>query len=418
MVDSGRYGISVDIGTTNITIHLSTLEDDHLLNELTIPNPQREYGEEIISRIDFARKPENASILTNNVRESVNDGITRILQESECERGLVDSIIVVGNTVMHHLFFGLSTDSLLIPPYRAEHKNAILINSSEVGLNLHDETLCYSPPLIESFVGADAVAMMVASGFLDADTNRVSIDVGTNTEIAVLNEGEVWIASAASGPAFEGMSIECGTPGDVGAISRVLIDPNDGRPHLEVLGGGKPIGICGTGVISAIASMLETGVLFSRGSFNRGRSTPWLVTDQTIIHYVLAKAHESASNTSIILTQPDVRMIQQSKASIRAALELVMQKAKIDPIDVGTLYLTGVFGFGLVLDDAIRIGLLPEMPSTETNQVRGGASLGADLLHKPDIRKHAEKLVTEAHHIELTDNPEFKEKFVQYLPFP
>lgn len=418
MVDSERYGISVDIGTTNITFHLSNLEDGFLVKEVTVPNPQREHGEEIISRIDFARKSENASILTNIVRESVNDGISRILQESECDRKEVDSVVVVGNTVMHHLFFGLSTDSLLKPPYTAEDKNSILVKSTEVGLDLHDETLCYSPPVIESFVGADAVAMMIASGFIDSDSRLVSIDVGTNTEIAAINEGEIWIASAASGPAFEGMSIECGTPGDDGAISRVLIDPQDSRPHCEVIGGGKPVGICGTGVISAIASMLEAGILFARGSFNRGRSTPWLVTDDMIIHYILATSSESATNSKIILTQPDVRMLQQSKASIRAALGMVLQNARLDPSDVDTLYLTGVFGSGLVLDDAIRIGLLPVMENAKVKQARGGASIGADLLHKQEFRKHAEQLVSETNYIELTDNPLFKRKFTENIPFP
>lgn len=418
VVDSDRFGISVDIGTTNITLHLTNLDNAKLLNEITIRNPQREYGEEIISRIDFARKPENASVLTSLVRQCVNEGISRILQDSSCDRRSIDSVVVVGNTVMHHLFYGLSTSPLLIPPYRAEQKNSILIKASEVDLKLHDDAVCYSPPLIESFVGADAVAMMIASGFLDSDSSLVSIDVGTNTEIAALNEGEIWVASAASGPAFEAMSIECGRPGDEGAISRVLIDPNDGRPTIEVLGGGKPNGICGTGVISAIASMLEIGVLFSRGSFNQGRETPWLVTDQTIIHYILATAPESATNSPVILTQPDVRMIQQSKASIRAASELVLQNAQLDPFDVGTLFLTGVFGSDLVLDDIVRIGMLHEMPDAEVRQVRGGASLGADLLHSPDIQKQAEKLVSKTNHIELTDNPEFKKKFTQHLPFP
>jgi uncharacterized 2Fe-2S/4Fe-4S cluster protein (DUF4445 family) len=418
MVDSGRYGISVDIGTTNITIHLTSLDDAELLKEITLRNPQREYGEEIISRIDFARKPENASILTSLVRQSVNDGISHIFQESKCERKAVDSVVVVGNTVMHHLFFGLSTVSLLKPPYKAEHKDSILIKASEVDLNFHDDTVCYSPPLIESFVGADAIAMMVASGFLDSDSSLVSIDVGTNTDIAAINAGEIWVASAASGPAFEGMSIECGTPGDDGAISRVLIDSNDYSPHIEVLGGGKPNGICGTGVISAIASMLETGLLFSRGSFDRKLKTPWLVTDQTILHYILAGASESASNKAIILTQPDVRMIQQSKASIRAALSMVLQKTKLDPADVNTLYLTGVFGSGLILDDAVRIGLLPEMPAAELIQEHGGASLGADLLHKREFQKLAKRLVAETNYIELADNPEFKHKFAENLPFP
>ncbi len=412
------YGISVDIGTTNITFHLTNLEDGTLLKETSIRNPQREYGEEIISRIDFARKPENADILTRLIRESVNGGISDILQETDCDRNLIDSIVVVGNTVMHHLFYGLSTKSFRIPPYKAGFKNSITMKVTEVGLDLPDGTSCYSPPMLGSFVGADAVAMMVASGFIDSDYNLVAIDVGTNTEIAAINEGEIWITSAASGPAFEGMAIECGIPGDEGAISRVEIDPNDFKPHIEVIGGGKPTGICGTGVISTIASMLDTGILFTRGSFNRSRNTPWLVTNQTIIHYILATAHEASSHSSIILTQPDVRMIQQSKASIRAALELVLLKAGLDYQDVTTLYLTGVFGVGLVLDDAVRIGLLPEMPNADVRQERGGASLGANLLHKQEYREHAERLVAKAKHIELMNNAEFKKKFTKHLHFP
>ncbi|MHA3963771.1 MAG: ASKHA domain-containing protein [Candidatus Thorarchaeota archaeon SMTZ1-45] len=418
MVVSERYGISVDIGTTNITIHLSSLDYDRLLNEVTVTNPQRDYGEDIISRIDFARKLENASLLAEIVRERVNEGISQILQSANCDPKSIDSVVIVGNTVMHHLFFGLSTNSLLKPPYNAEHKNSILIKSSDVGLELHDNTLCYSPPIIESFVGNDAVAMMIASGFIDSDSSLVSIDVGTNTEIAVLNNGKIWIASAASGPAFEGMSIECGMPGEIGAICKVKIDPITFQPHYDVIGGGKPSGICGTGVVSAIATMLDTGILFARGSFNRSRNTPWLVTSGTIIHYILAKASETTTNSSIFLTQPDIRMIQQSKASIRAALSLVLENANLSPNEISTLYLTGVFGTGLVLEDAIRIGLLPEMNNAEIKQVCGGASIGADLLHKYEIRESAERLVSEVNHIELTNNPDFKRNFTENLPFP
>ncbi len=418
MVASNRYGVSVDIGTTNITIHLTSLVDNRFISELIFNNPQRDYGEEIISRIDFARNKENASILTRILRESVRDGVSRILEKSKCSPQLVDSVVIVGNTVMHHLYFGLSTNSLLRPPYVAEHKESITISSSDVDLDLHDESKCYSPPVIESFVGADAVATMLASGFTKSDSNIVSIDVGTNTEIAALNDGEVWIASAASGPAFEGMSIECGTAGESGAISRVRIDPTDFRPHYEVLGGGKPTGICGTGVVSAIASMLNCGILFSRGSFNKGRRIPWLVTDSTIIHYIIATASESATDSKIVLTQPDVRMIQQSKASIRAALGMVLQNARLMPWEISSLYLTGVFGTGLAMEDAIRIGLLPEMINADIKQVRGGASIGADLLHRQECRAAAEKLVAETNYIELTDNPEFKRKFTENLPFP
>jgi uncharacterized 2Fe-2S/4Fe-4S cluster protein (DUF4445 family) len=414
----GKYGISVDIGTTNITLQLTSLGDGSIREEIKLRNPQREFGEEVISRIDFARKRDDANVMMNLVRKTVNDGITRLTDMANCDRESVNSVVIVGNTVMHHLFFGLSTSTLLKPPYLAEHKGTILKKAAEVGIDLHANATCYSPPVIESYVGPDAVAMMLASGFFNSEMKLVSIDIGTNTEIAAINENEIWIASAASGPAFEGMSLECGTSGDVGAISRVSIDSLDSRPHIDVIGDEKPTGICGTGVISAIASMLESGILFSRGSFNREMKTPWLVTDTPIVHYVLATASESATESNIVLTQPDIRMIQQSKSSIRSALGIVLKQAKLNPADIDTLYLTGVFGSDLNISDAIQIGLLPDLVSVDVKQVKGGASIGANLMHHQNYQKQTEEIASIAKYIELTENPEFKKRFTENLAFP
>jgi uncharacterized 2Fe-2S/4Fe-4S cluster protein (DUF4445 family) len=164
--------------------------------------------------------------------------------------------------------------------------------------------------------------------------------------------------------------------------------------------------------------MLDTGILHPLGSFNRKLNSPWLVTDETITHYIIVSAPESATNSSIILTQPDIRMLQQSKASIRSALGQVLSKSKLDPDDVTTLYLTGVFGAGLDVSDAVRIGLFPEMNNADAVQVPGGASVGADLLHRKEYQELAEKLVSNANYIELTDNPEFKKAFTENLAFP
>jgi uncharacterized 2Fe-2S/4Fe-4S cluster protein (DUF4445 family) len=418
MTKSRRCGISVDIGTTNITLHLTNLDSGALIKETTFRNPQSDYGDEIISRIDFARSPDNAKLLTTIVRQSISDGIAKLLQDSMVDKDTIDSVVIVGNTVMHHLFFGLSTNSLLKPPYRAEYKDSMVTTSSKVGLTLKNDPFCYSPPLIESFIGADAVAMMLVSGFLETESGLVSIDVGTNTEIAAINDGKIWIASAASGPAFEGMSVECGTSGDEGAISKVCIDPSDLHPRYVTIGNRKATGICGTGVVSAIASMLETRVLLPRGSFDRSQKNPWLVTDEAITHYILAPAIETAINSHIILTQPDIRMLQQSKASIRSALSQVLQNARLDPDEVSTLFLTGVFGTGLSVPDAVRIGLFPEMANAEVIQVKSGASQGADLLHQENYREYANELVTKTNYIELTDNPAFKKEFTENLPFP
>jgi len=418
MANSESLGISVDIGTTNITLHLIDIESSNLLSELVVPNPQREFGEEIVSRMDFARNRENALKLTTSVRQTISNAIRKMVSEAKLIAKSVDSVVIVGNTTMHHLFFDLPTDSLMRPPYVAEYKDAILIHASDVDLPFAHETSCYSPPIIESYVGTDAIAMMIASGFPDSERNIISIDVGTNTELAIMTKENIWVASAASGPAFEGMSIQCGMPGDSGAIHSVKIDVPDLQPNYEVIGGGRPIGICGTGVVSAIASMLDAGILHPRGSFNRSISSPWLVLDSPIVHYVITVAHESSTGSSIVMTQPDVRMLQQSKAAIRAAFELLLEHANLISDDIHQLNLTGVFGSGLSFDAALRIGLFPVLSSSEVRQISGGAIQGADLLHVEKYRQNAERIASEAIHVNLTDNLEFKTKFAQFITFP
>ncbi|MFW9794152.1 MAG: ASKHA domain-containing protein [Candidatus Thorarchaeota archaeon] len=412
---SESLGISVDIGTTNITLHLVDMQSLQVLKEIHITNPQREFGEEIISRMDLAKDHESAQKLTSVVRRSIDNAI-QILTGDRI--GSVTSITIVGNTAMHHLFFDLPTDSLLKPPYEAENKDAILTNAIDVGLQLDAKVSCYSPPIIESYVGSDAIAMMITSGFPDSQENIVSVDVGTNTEIALLVNGNMWVASAASGPAFEGMSIQCGMPGDLGAIYSIEIQGLELQPMYRVIGDGKPSGLCGTGAVSAIAGMLDTGILLPRGSFDRTLTSPLLVLDSHIVHYILVPGHETATGSSIVITQPDVRMLQQSKAAIRGAFELLLDHAKVTSADIEQLNLTGVFGSDLSLNDAVRIGLFPELPSAELRQIVGGAVKGADLLHRDSYRQIAEQIAAEVTHVNLTDNPDFKAKFAQYLKFP
>jgi uncharacterized 2Fe-2S/4Fe-4S cluster protein (DUF4445 family) len=368
--------------------------------------------------MDAARDPEKANTLASLVRGSIANEMISMLVGAMQSSDAVQSIVIVGNTAMHHLFFNLSTDSLLKPPYNADHKNAILVTAPDVKLPFSRLTSCYSPPIIESYVGADAVAMMIETGFPESEKTTVSIDVGTNTEIAVLKDHKIWIASAASGPAFEGMSIQCGMPGNTGAISAVSISDKSLKPTLEVIGGGRPSGICGTGVVSAIASMLDMEILLPRGSFNRKLSSPWLVLDSTIVHYVLATHDESLTGSNIVLSQPDVRMLQQSKAAIRGAFDLLLDHADITPQDIQQLNITGVFGTGVSMDEAVRIGLFPELPSAEVHQFLGGAINGADLLHNEEYRSIAERITDETTHINLTDNPAFKERFAKSLEFP
>lgn len=419
MPPANDYGISVDIGTTHITLHLVRISDLHVVSERVVQNTQMQFGADIISRISYAiKKKENAKQLTSLIRAAIQDGIGTILNQQGLNPSFVKQVTIVGNTVMHHLFFDLTVNSLSKAPYTADDRDAIRTRAVNVGISILEQAECYSPPLVQSFIGTDAPAVLLASGFLEPKTNHIAIDVGTNTEIAVKSSHGMWIASAASGPAFEGMSMECGIPGDRGAISGVDIDQRTLRPTIEVMGGGKPRGICGTGAISALAAMLDRKIILPRGSFNRELNSRWLNLDTTTAYYILAGNKVSVTGQPIVISQPDVRMLQQSKAAIRGVLDLLLHKAGLEVKDVATLYLTGIFGSGLQIEDAYRIGMFPNFSKAKVVQYSKGASLGADLLMIPENRWKVEELVKKLNYIEMSDNPDFKSRYFASVPFP
>jgi len=413
------YGIAVDIGTTNITIQLIKLDDHTVHNQILMRNPQDRYGADIISRMRFSTiDPMNQKILVDLIRDAVKTGIEGVLEESKIQPPRVSDISIVGNTVMHHLFFDLLLDSLLRPPFKATNKDAISIPAHEVGLDFLTQAKCYSPPVVESFIGPDAVAVLIASNFLDTNEIRMTIDVGTNTEISIITPRGIWIASAASGPAFEGMATECGLGGEKGAINEVRIDSTTYQPTFSVIGDVRPRGLCGTGAVSVMASLLDTDLFLPRGSLNRDIKTKWLSLDTNVAKYILAFGDTTATGKDIFIAQTDLRMLQQSKAAIRGAIELLLKRSGYSAKDITEILLTGVFGSDLKIEDVYRIGMFPVFDRAKITQVRNGAVKGAGLLLTQKNRERVEKIVGEMNYIELSAEDEFKTFFLEFLPFP
>ncbi len=412
------YGIAVDIGTTNITIQLIKLDDNTLQNQILLRNPQGRYGADIISRMRFSTiDPMNQKILVGLIRDEIKKGIKEVLQEGKIIPPPVSDVSIVGNTVMHHLFFDLPLDSLQKPPFKATSKDAISIPAHEVGLDFLTQATCYSPPVVESFIGPDAVAVLIASNFLDMNEVRMTIDVGTNTEISIITPRGIWIASAASGPAFEGMATECGLVGEKGAINEVRIDSTTYQPTFSVIGDVRPRGLCGTGAVSVMASLLDTTLLLPRGSLNRDIKTKWLSLETNVAKYILAFGDTTATGKDIFIAQTDLRMLQQSKAAIRGAIELLLKKSGYSAKDITEIFLTGVFGSDLKIEDVYRIGMFPVFDSAKITQVRNGAVRGAGLLLTKKNRERAANVVEEINYIELSAEDEFKTLFLEFLPF-
>ncbi len=412
------YGIAVDIGTTNITIQLIKLDDNTLQNQILLRNPQGRYGADIISRMRFSTiDPMNQKILVGLIRDEIKKGIKEVLQEGKIIPPPVSDVSIVGNTVMHHLFFDLPLDSLQKPPFKATSKDAISIPAHEVGLDFLTQATCYSPPVVESFIGPDAVAVLIASNFLDMNEVRMTIDVGTNTEISIITPRGIWIASAASGPAFEGMATECGLVGEKGAINEVRIDSTTYQPTFSVIGDVRPRGLCGTGAVSVMASLLDTTLLLPRGSLNRDIKTKWLSLETNVAKYILAFGDTTETGKDIFIAQTDLRMLQQSKAAIRGAIELLLKRSGYSAKDITEIFLTGVFGSDLKIEDVYRIGMFPVFEHAKITQVRNGAVRGAGLLLTKKNRERAANVVEEINYIELSAEDEFKTLFLEFLPF-
>lgn len=414
-----EYGIAVDIGTTNITIHLVNLDTNCILQETTLRNPQYHYGADIMTRVSYSlRNDFSRRALIDLVRDAVHTGIKKVLQDNSIDPSQVTAITVVGNTVMHHLFFDLPVLSLSKSPYSATDKESILVNCSDVGLGFLENTRCYSPPIVESFVGNDAIAVLFSSGFMDSDDIRLTIDVGTNTEVSLITPLGIWIASGASGPAFEGWATACGIPGEEGAINKVSIDSDTYIPTISVIGNSRPQGICGTGTISVLAALLDTGLLLTRGSFDRNKKTKWLSLEGSVAKYILALGGTTETSKDIFISQPDVRMLQQSKAAIRGVIEMVLKRAGRKAEDVVEVLLTGIFGSDLDVEDLYRIGMFPRFENARIFQTPNSAIDGARLLLKEPNRQHVERIVPNLNYIELTLEEEFKQLYLEFMPFP
>ncbi|MFW9845098.1 MAG: ASKHA domain-containing protein [Candidatus Thorarchaeota archaeon] len=414
-----KYGVAVDIGTTNVTLNLVNLETDSIVNQYLMRNPQHKYGIDIISRITYATKnSENQQILVRTIRDAINKAIVGLLKEKHIKPSRITDAVIVGNTVMHHLFFDLNLDSLLKPPYKATGKGSILISASEVGLDCLPNARCYGPPIVESFIGSDAIAVILESRYLETKDFKLTIDVGTNTEVALITPQGTWIASGASGPAFEGWTIECGMGGEIGAIESVSINNETYEPTISIIGGGNPRGICGTGSVSVMAALLDSGLLLSRGSFKREIKTKWLSFESNVSKYILAFGDISSTSKDIVMAQTDLRMLQQSKAAIRAVIEMLLKKSNSTSDQITEVYLTGVFGTNLNIDDAYRIGLFPRFENASITQVRNGAIKGAGLLLSEKYRTKAEQIAKKLNYIELTEEEEFRDLFVSSLHYP
>ena len=399
--EADSYGVALDLGTTTVVVMLWDLAAGILVDVEAISNPQRFYGADVMSRISFVlRAPWNLRRLQSSLINEVNQAVSRMILKHGIKLGQIRKITAVGNTAMSHFFLGEDVSNLAVYPFTPAFTGSVIATAKDMGLAGHEEAEVYIGPNMAGHVGSDITAGVLASGYLDQGGNRLLLDIGTNGEIFLVAGKKTYCCSTAAGPAFEGSALHQGMRGAKGAIGHVFV--KGGMIETEVIGGGTAKGICGSGIIDALAVMLEIGAMDAFGTIDEP--------------FVLSEG--DGEESPVTVTQQDVREVQMAKAAIAAGCETLMKIASLCPEDLEEVGVAGAFGSAIHLKSAMRIGLLPEVNEDKLRSLGNGAGLGASMmLLSEKCREKAEKIAALAEHIELAASTDFQSRYIEKMNF-
>jgi uncharacterized 2Fe-2S/4Fe-4S cluster protein (DUF4445 family) len=411
------FGMAVDIGTTTVVAKLIDMANSEVLATEATLNPQSQYGDDVISRIAFADSQENLKILQKTIIDCINDLITNLCRKISIDSNSVYELCAVGNTTMSHIFLGFPITQLGFSPYKAYSLDAYDFQASKLGLKMNPAGNVHTVENIAGFVGSDTISVALASDIDSTEQMTLIIDIGTNGEIVLGSGDNLYAASCAAGPAFEGGRINSGSRAAQGAIEAVILNEDD--IDFDVIGNSQPRSICGSGLIDAVSVMLELGVLEKSGRFadfdSLKKKLPAAILKRLIKHN-----GESAFflTETVFLNQSDIRHIQLAKAAIHAGIKLLLKKLNIEASDIEQVFLAGAFGNYIRRESALKIGLLPEIALEKIHFVGNAAASGAQMiLLSTQSRTKARQLAQKIQYIELANSPDFQEVFADCINF-
>ncbi len=423
------HGVAFDIGSTTLAGHLCELGSGEVLASAGRMNPQIGYGEDLMSRVSYVLMNDGgAERLTAVVQEALAEMVADLARDAGVDSDSVLEVTLVGNPVMHHLALGLDPRELGTAPFALATTEAVTTRASELGLGVHPGARVYAPPCIAGHVGADAAAMVLAEGPHRGHELTLLVDVGTNAEIVLGNDELLLACSSPTGPAFEGAQITGGQRAARGAVERVRIDPETLEPRLRVVGCGLwsdhdgferavrrtgITGICGSGIIEAVAELFLAGVVTADGRIVRpaGSDSPRLVEHGRTLAYRLC------DDPVLEVAQTDVRAIQLAKAALQAGCRLLMDRLGVDTVD--RIRLAGAFGSHIDPTYAMVLGLLPDCDLDRVEAAGNSAGTGSLMaLLSTSARAEVERVSAAVVKVETAIEPAFQQHFVQAMSFP
>ncbi|GAA6202287.1 ASKHA domain-containing protein [Aquicoccus sp. SU-CL01552] len=433
--EGGLYGLAIDLGSTTIAAHLTDLDTGAVVASSGIMNPQIRFGEDLMSRVSYAMmNPGGDKEMTAAVREAINDLSKAIAEEAGIDPNLILETVFVCNPVMHHLLLGLDPVELGQAPFALASSNSMRLGALEMGLHaMNPRARIYVLPCIAGHVGADAAAVALSEQPGKSEDLVLIVDVGTNAELLLGNTERVLACSSPTGPAFEGAQISAGQRAAPGAIERVEIDPETKEPRFKVIGcdlwSTDPgfdaatattgiTGICGSGIIEAVAEMRIAGLVDGSGLIGSAEQTgtPRCLPEGRTHSYLIHDASDQGG-PRIAVTQGDIRAIQLAKSALYAGARLLMDEMGVDKVD--RVVLAGAFGAHISTKHAMVLGMIPDAPLDKVTSAGNAAGTGARIaLCNIAARAEIERTVHEITKVETAIEPKFQEHFVAANAIP
>jgi len=416
----GTYGVAVDVGTTTVVVHLIDLETAGFLDACASLNDQVAHGEDVISRIIYAQEHEGGlEELRKGVLFSANRCVRELAEGHGIEPDDLVAAVCVGNTVMTHLLLGVDPAAIRREPYVPAFQHARTLRAGDVGLAIRAGAPVYLAPCVSSYVGGDITAGTLATAMAESPKLTLFIDLGTNGEMVIGNEEWLTCCSCSAGPAFEGSGVEYGMYATIGAMERVSYDLENDSVEYMTIGDAKPRGICGSGLVDALATLLRAGVIDRAGRINLGFPSRRVRVRNERPEFVLVWGEEIGRSDDISLGEDGIQNLIRSKAAVYAGAETLLRALGLEVGSVEQILVAGAFGNYLDAESAVTTGLLPDVPLDRIRFVGNTAVIGARMaLLGRDARQRMEELTGRMTNFELSTVPGYMDRYVSGLFLP
>ncbi len=414
-----NYGVAMDIGTTTVYGQVVNLITGEVLAEAGQFNGQISYGEDVITRIMFAEKGDGLDRINQVVVDTINQVLAKIIKRSKVARERISVLTLAGNTTMTQLLLKVEPRYIRRSPYVPAARIYPHIRAIDLGIDLDDHVTALVYPQVSSYVGGDIVAGVMGSGMFRTDKLTLFMDIGTNAEVVIGNKDWMACAACSAGPAMEGGGIEFGMRAAKGAIEDFSIDPETLEPMLMTIGNVRPKGICGSGLITMVATLFEMGVIDHQGKFDRELATQRIRRTEDVWEYVLAYAQETQIDRDIVLNEIDIENLIRAKGAIYSGCMTLLAEVGMGPDDIEQIILAGGFGSYVDLEKAMTIGLLPETEPDKVVYVGNASLLGARMSALTNrVRQEVVGVTNMMTNFELSETPSYMDNYVAALFLP